>query len=78
MAPGIVRHVGDVGDLAALVIPRRVVVARGVAGTGMPLGLEQLGEAYKAAHHTCDLLDARRALTLLENASPAEVVEALR
>ena len=54
MAPGILRDVGDVAHLAALVAPRRVVIAGGVAGDGKPLatraaprrlpaGLDRLG-----------------------------------
>src|SRR5947208_16565626 len=37
MATGILREVGDVADLAALVAPRRVVIAGGVAGHGQAL-----------------------------------------
>ena len=43
MAPGIVRDVGDVADLAALIAPRRVVIAGGVGGDGKPLGPSNSG-----------------------------------
>src|SRR5262249_36143908 len=40
MAPGMLRDVGDVAHIAALVAPRRVVIAGGVAGNGKPLTAE--------------------------------------
>ena len=48
MAPGIVRDVGDVPHLAALALPRRVVIAGGVTGGGQVLDELQLQEAYRA------------------------------
>jgi cephalosporin-C deacetylase-like acetyl esterase len=38
MAPAIVRDVGDIAHLAALMAPRPVVIAGGVGGGGRPLG----------------------------------------
>ena len=78
MAPGIVRQIGDIAELAALVAPRRVVVAGGVAGSGKGLTLEQLNEAYRTATRVWDLLDAGRELSLLEATSPTLLIEALR
>jgi len=78
MAPGIVHHVGDVADLAALVAPRRVVIAGAVAGSGKALSLERLEDAYRRATDVGDLLDSRRALALIESSSPAAVLEALK
>jgi hypothetical protein len=46
LAPGIVRDVGDVPHLAALALPRRVVIAGGVSGGGDALGEEELSQAY--------------------------------
>jgi len=48
MAPGIVRDVGDVPHLAALALPRRVVIAGGVTGGGATLTADQLPSAYAA------------------------------
>jgi hypothetical protein len=78
MAHGIVRHVGDVADLAALVAPRRVVIAGAVAGNGKALSREELGDTYRRATRVCGLLDARGELALIESSSPAEVVGALK
>jgi cephalosporin-C deacetylase-like acetyl esterase len=78
MAPGIVRHVGDVADLAALVAPRRVLLAGGVAGSGEPLDAGQLSAAFERAASVFEVLSARGELTLLPTTSPADVVRALR
>jgi hypothetical protein len=78
MAPGIVHHVGDIADLAALIAPRRLVVAGAVAGGGDALSRERLDGAYQRATRVWDLQGARHELVLLESSSPAEVLEALR
>ena len=79
MAPGIVRHVGDVADLAALVAPRRVVIAGAVAGSGKALSRERLEDTYRTATRVWDLVSTRRGkLALIESSSPAEVIEALK
>jgi cephalosporin-C deacetylase-like acetyl esterase len=78
MAPGIVRHVGDVADLAALAAPRRVVIAGAVAGNGKVLSQGQIDETYRRATHVWRLLDSRPELALIESSSPAEVLETLK
>ena len=78
MAPGIVREVGDVAHLAALVAPRRVVIAGGVAGDGKPLAADRLRESYRAASRVWALLDAGREFSKFEAIDPVGVVEALR
>jgi dienelactone hydrolase len=45
LAPGILRA-GDIPQLAALLAPRRLVIASGVSSTGGRLGREPLREAY--------------------------------
>ncbi|MBS0205495.1 MAG: acetylxylan esterase [Planctomycetes bacterium] len=47
MAPAIVREVGDVAHLAALMAPRPVVIAGGVTGSARPLGPVALKELFK-------------------------------
>ena len=78
MAPGIIRDVGDVAHLAALVAPRRVVIAGGVAGDGKPLAADPLRESYRAASRVWDLLGAGREFSVFEATDPAGLVEALR
>jgi dienelactone hydrolase len=45
LAPGILR-VGDIPDLAALIAPRHLLVAKGLGKTGEPLGMRPLREAF--------------------------------
>ena len=46
MAPGILRDVGDIAHIAALVAPRRVTIYGGVTGGGEPLPHEALVEHF--------------------------------
>ena len=78
IAPGIVSDVGDVAHLAALVAPRRVVIAGGVSGGGKPLDADRLRSAYRPAAHVWDLLGAKAGLTVLDGTDAGEVVGALK
>jgi cephalosporin-C deacetylase-like acetyl esterase len=49
MLPGVLRDVGDVGHIAALAAPRKVLIVGGVCGDGKELTLEQLRAAYAPA-----------------------------
>lgn len=64
MAPGIVRDVGDVPHLAALALPRRVVIAGGVAGGGETLDESQLQEIYRATRDIAAMIDAEKSLLI--------------
>jgi hypothetical protein len=77
IAPGIVRDIGDVAHLAALVAPRRVVIAGGVSGGGKPLDADRLHSAYRPAAHVWDLLGAKVKLTILRSMDAGEVIGAL-
>ncbi|MFO0801810.1 MAG: acetylxylan esterase [Gemmataceae bacterium] len=68
LVPGILRDVGDVPHLAALVAPRKVLFAGGVAGNGQPLNADQLKAAYAAASKA----------VIEEKADPAKVMELLK
>jgi cephalosporin-C deacetylase-like acetyl esterase len=78
MAPGILRDVGDVAHLAALVASRRVVIAGGVSGGGKPLPAEQLRAAYRPAEHVFKLLKAEANLTVTAEAGADAVIRGLR
>jgi gluconolactonase len=64
MAPGILRDVGDVGHIAALCAPERVVIAGGVSGGGKPLEGEALAAAYKPASDVFKLLGKEKEFVL--------------
>ncbi|HUR55670.1 MAG TPA: acetylxylan esterase [Gemmataceae bacterium] len=70
LAPGILRDVGDVAHLAALCAPKQVLIAGGVSGTGKPLTVEQLKEAYRPALKSKEVV-------IEEKLDAAGVIEAL-
>ena len=78
MAPGILREAGDVAHLAALVAPRRLVVAGGVSGGGRPLDTADLRAAFAFARGAYEVERAADNFRILPAANPAEMVEELR
>ncbi len=74
LAPGIVRAVGDVPQLAALIAPRPLVIVGGVAGNGQPLSVDQIRVAYRDAASVWKLLNAEDGLSLRDTTSPAELL----
>ena len=78
IVPGLLRDVGDVAHLAALVAPRRVVIAGGVSGGGKRLDAGPLREAYEPAARAFGLLGSGDAIKVLDTADAADVVKALR
>lgn len=75
MAPGIVRDVGDVPHLAALALPKRVVIAGGVTGAGATLNAEQLQSAYAATLGVAETIGASESVVICADAN---VVDALQ
>lgn len=77
MAPGIVRDVGDIADLAALVAPRHVVIAGGVGGGGTTLTPEELTAAYSRAAAAFRVHDASSRLRILPKPDAAAIIQEL-
>ena len=78
MVPGILREAGDVPHLAALVAPRRFVVAGGVTGAGKPLDATALHAALAFARQAYGVAGAADNFRVLSGAGPSEIVETLR
>jgi hypothetical protein len=78
IVPGLLRDVGDVPHLAALVAPRPVVIAGGVAGGGRRLDADRLRETYGPAARAFGLTGAGGAIKVLDTADAAAVMEAMR
>ena len=57
MAPGILRDVGDIADIAALVAPRPVTINGGTTGNGNPVDRITLSNAFVSTKRAFDLLD---------------------
>ncbi len=57
MAPGILRDVGDIADIAALVAPRPVTINGGTTGDGNPVDRITLSNAFVSTKRAFDLLD---------------------
>jgi cephalosporin-C deacetylase-like acetyl esterase len=77
MAPGILRDVGDIPRIAALIAPRSLVVAGGVSGDGRALELSALRRNYEFTREVFASDNAANNFTCLASASEAEVVASL-
>lgn len=63
LAPRILRDVGDVAQLAALIAPRRLAIAGGVNGQGVDLQAEELAENFAYSRKIYTLQGADSQLT---------------
>jgi dienelactone hydrolase len=77
MAPGILRDVGDIPHLAALVAPRKLVIVGGVNGAGETLGEGALQQQYDFTRRIYTLEKAAGQFTVLPSLEVAEVVRRL-
>lgn len=77
MAPGILRHVGDIPQLAALCAPRRVVIAGGERGDGTRLDADERTAVYAFTRAVWQRLGTADALRLTAP-DAADIVQALR
>ena len=78
LAPGIVRDVGDVPQLAALIAPRQLIIAGAVTGGGKSLDAAALREQFAFTQRVYELQKSNAALTLLPAASTEAIVQALK
>jgi hypothetical protein len=78
LAPGIVRDVGDIPQLAALIAPRQLLIAGAVNGAGKPLDAAALREQFAFTQRVYELQKSNAALTLLPSASTEAIVQALK
>lgn len=77
MVPGIVPAVGDVAQIAALVVPRRLVVAGGVSGGGKSLQEKELASNYEWTRSIYRMAKQREQFHVLANADEKKLVETL-
>jgi dienelactone hydrolase len=77
MAPGLLRDVGDISHLAALVSPRRLVIAGGVDGSGQELSKEELNASYAWTRAVFQLDESSGSLRILSDTNPKGIAESL-
>jgi hypothetical protein len=77
MAPGIVRDVGDISHLAALVAPRKLVIVGGVNGAGETLGEASLEHKYDFTQRVYTLEHAAGQFTVLSSTEVAAIMTKL-
>ena len=64
MVPGILRDVGDIADIAALVAPRPVTIKGGTTGEGNPLDRDSFHRNFATTKRAFELLDVGSLLVL--------------
>lgn len=77
MVPGILREVGDIAHLAALIAPRRLVIATPTAGNRRPLKAEEVGHTFDSTRRTYALQQAGAAFTAMPELDANALVAAL-
>ncbi|MEI8383914.1 MAG: acetylxylan esterase, partial [Planctomycetota bacterium] len=77
MAPAIVRDVGDISHLAALVAPRPVMIAGGVRGNAAPVSPTGLRELFQFTDQVYSLLVTEPTMPF-KIVAPDDVVDSLR
>jgi len=77
MVPAIIRDVGDVANLAALIAPRPVVIAGGVTGSARPLGVAALREQFRFTEQVFSL-NVTEGESPFKVVTPEDVVELLK
>ncbi|MBI3874643.1 MAG: acetylxylan esterase [Verrucomicrobia bacterium] len=78
MAPGIVRDVGDIPQLASLIAPRKLIIAGGVTGGGKPLDEAALKKQFEFTQRVYEIEKAASALTILSSTNATDIVRALK
>ncbi|MBI3865581.1 MAG: acetylxylan esterase, partial [Planctomycetia bacterium] len=77
MAPRILRDVGDVPHLAALVAPRRLVISGGVTGGGDALATDAMTQRFAFAKQVYRLHAVEANLTITAAEKPADLIRRL-
>ena len=78
MAPGIVRDVGDLQHLAALIAPRRLIVSGPVSGGGKPLTAPEAQKEFAFTQATYHLLDRDAQFTVMTSTNITDLVRELK
>ncbi len=74
---GILRDVGDVAHIAALIAPNKVTICGGVNGAGQQLSEETLRETFKPTSHVYELSGTRGQFSVFPQLSDEDVARKL-
>jgi hypothetical protein len=77
LSPGILRDVGDIPHIAALLAPRKLLVAGAVTGGGEPLGAEALRDRFARTRDIYRLLGVDAHFTVMSADAPDELARRL-
>lgn len=77
MAPAIVRDVGDVCHIAALIAPRPLIIAGGMTGDARPVGAAALRETFQFTSKIYELI-SRETADVFKTVSTDQAVDLLR
>lgn len=77
MVPGILRDIGDIPQLAALVAPRRLIITGGVDGVGNKLTQDQMMANYAWTKSISKFEPAANDLRVTADLSPKEIAASL-
>jgi hypothetical protein len=78
IVPGMVREVGDIAHLAALCLPKRVVIAGRVLGDGTKLSPSQLRSIFEPTTQVADLLKLGTAFHTISSDDTDRIIKTLR
>jgi hypothetical protein len=78
MAPGILRDVGDIPQIAALVAPRPLIIAGAVSGGGKSLDVTALEASFSFTLEVFAAQKTPAALKILPSSSIPSLVDQLR
>ena len=78
MAPGIVRDVGDIAQLAALIAPRRLIIANPVSGSGKALSEAEAQAQFASTRAVYRQLGAEAKFTVTISTNLTDIVRELK
>jgi hypothetical protein len=75
LIPGILRYVGDIQHLAALLAPRKLLINGGVMAPGKPLDIPQIEEQFSYTRTVYKIQDSQAKLSLVGPLNPAALAD---
>ncbi len=77
MVPGILRDVGDIADVAALIAPRKLTIAGAIFGDGRPLSADELAVQFSRTQQIYRLCGATDSVIVIPQAAIKQIATPL-